>query len=76
MKLLNLDGSEFGDAPEWLVKEAPGVVGAAFALMRSNADRQLAFVRLSHGIRFYAERDKRAWVEAFNPPEAKENPAT
>ena len=56
MKLLNIDGSEFGDAPAWLADRAPAV-GQAFVIAGD-----IAFVHLSHGLRFYAARDRDLWV--------------
>jgi hypothetical protein len=73
MKLLNLDGSEFGDAPAWLANEAPAVIGRSFTVSMngdqpagrgSGSYREVVFIRLNQGLRFYADRDLKAWLAA------------
>lgn len=67
MKLLNVDGTPFGDAPEWLLAYVPAEVGKAFlAVDRSDANpASVAFVRLNWGLRSYSEHDKHTWTAAI-----------
>lgn len=66
LKLLNLDGSEFGEAPAWLQTLAPAEVGRAFIVTDARRPQAppIAFVRLSRGLRFYCEQDRRFWLAA------------
>lgn len=55
MNLLTRSGTVVGRATPELTAAAPPEVGRAFLF------EQIAFVRLSRGLRFYDEHARRAW---------------
>jgi len=64
MKLLRMDGSEYGPAPADLVRLAPPL-GHTLAVEGG----RIAFVRVPAGLRFYAPRDLVEWerLQAVSP---------
>ena len=55
MNLLTRAGAVIGAAPPELIAAAPAEIGRAFLF------RGVAFVRLSRGLRFWGDADRRAW---------------
>ena len=63
MKLLNMDGSEFGEAPDWLLPAVPKEINRAFLSIDPTGacTPEIAFVVRPEGLRFYAPRDRARW---------------